>query len=113
MLAGYALPVVFNSETPPVFERLSAYFDDRRLANSVVFNRIGDEILEDTLQQSWIRIENGELATQNACTGLSDRKVFEMLGAEAKTKPCKAMASLIEEGKETIEKGSDKELYRC
>ena len=37
------------------------------------------------------------------------RKVFEMLGAEAKSKPCKAMAGLIEEGKETIEKGSEKE----
>jgi Mn-containing catalase len=37
------------------------------------------------------------------------RKVFEMLGEEAEPKPCKAMMGLIEEGKETIEKGEDKE----
>ena len=37
------------------------------------------------------------------------RKVFEMLGEEAKPKPCKAMMGLIEEGKETIEEGAEKE----
>jgi Mn-containing catalase len=36
------------------------------------------------------------------------RKVFELLGEEAEPKPCKAMMGLIEEGKETIEKGADK-----
>jgi Mn-containing catalase len=37
------------------------------------------------------------------------RKVFEMLGEAAESKPCKAMMGLIEEGKETIEQGGDKE----
>jgi len=37
------------------------------------------------------------------------RKVFEMLGEKAEPKPCKAMMGLIEEGKETIEKGVGKE----
>ena len=37
------------------------------------------------------------------------RKVFEMLGEAAEPKPCKAMMGLIEEGKETIEEGGDKE----
>jgi manganese catalase len=37
------------------------------------------------------------------------RKVFEMLGEQAEPKPCKAMMGLIEEGKETIEEGADKE----
>jgi Mn-containing catalase len=37
------------------------------------------------------------------------RKVFEMLGEAAEPKPCKAMMGLIEEGKETIEQGGDKE----
>jgi Mn-containing catalase len=37
------------------------------------------------------------------------RKVFEMLGEEAKPKPCKAMMGLIEEGNETIESGGEKE----
>jgi len=35
-------------------------------------------------------------------------KVFEMLGAEADPKPCKAMMGLIEEGKETMEEGAEK-----
>src|SRR5258705_5835290 len=37
------------------------------------------------------------------------RKVFEMLGEEAEPKPCKAMMGLIEEGKETMEDGAEKE----
>jgi Mn-containing catalase len=37
------------------------------------------------------------------------RKVFEMLGEAAEPKPCKAMMGLIEEGKETIDEGGDKE----
>ena len=37
------------------------------------------------------------------------RKVFEMLGEQATPKPCKAMMGLIEEGKETMEEGSEKE----
>jgi Mn-containing catalase len=37
------------------------------------------------------------------------RKVFEMLGEAAEPRPCKAMMGLIEEGKETIEEGGDKE----
>jgi Mn-containing catalase len=37
------------------------------------------------------------------------RKVFELLGEKAEPKPCKAMMGLIEEGKETIEEGADKE----
>jgi Mn-containing catalase len=37
------------------------------------------------------------------------RSVFGLLGEKAETKPCKAMMGLIEEGKETIEEGADKE----
>jgi len=37
------------------------------------------------------------------------RQVFEMLGEAAEPKPCKAMMGLIEEGKETIGEGGDKE----
>lgn len=37
------------------------------------------------------------------------RKAFELLGAKPQTKPCKAMAGLIEEGEETIEEASAKE----
>jgi Mn-containing catalase len=37
------------------------------------------------------------------------RSVFELLGEKATTKPCKAMMGLIEEGKETIEEGADKQ----
>jgi Mn-containing catalase len=36
-------------------------------------------------------------------------QVFEMLGEEVQPTPCKAMMGLVEEGKETIEKGSEKE----
>jgi Mn-containing catalase len=36
-------------------------------------------------------------------------KVFELLGEDAKPKPCKAMMGLIEEGQETIEESSSKE----
>ena len=36
-------------------------------------------------------------------------KAFELLGEKAEAKPCKAMTGLIEEGKETIEEGKDKE----
>jgi Mn-containing catalase len=37
------------------------------------------------------------------------RKAFELLGEKAEPKPCKAMFGLIEEGKETIEEGTEKE----
>jgi Mn-containing catalase len=37
------------------------------------------------------------------------RSVFELLGEKAEPKPCKAMMGLIEEGKETMEQGSEKE----
>lgn len=37
------------------------------------------------------------------------RQVFELLGEEASPKPCKAMMGLIEEGKETIDEGEEKE----
>lgn len=37
------------------------------------------------------------------------RKVFELLGEEAEPKPCKAMMGLIEEGKETMDEGTEKE----
>lgn len=36
-------------------------------------------------------------------------QVFELLGVKAEAKPCKAMAGLIEEGKETIDEGEEKE----
>jgi Mn-containing catalase len=36
-------------------------------------------------------------------------KIFEMLGEESGSKPCRAMEGLIEEGEETIEEGSGKE----
>jgi Mn-containing catalase len=36
-------------------------------------------------------------------------KVFELLGADASPKPCRAMMGLVEEGQETIEEGSAKE----
>lgn len=36
-------------------------------------------------------------------------KVFELLGEEAKPKPCRAMMGLVEEGQETIEESSEKE----
>ena len=37
------------------------------------------------------------------------KMVFQMLGEEAEPKRCKAMAALIEEGKDTIEDGAEKE----
>jgi Mn-containing catalase len=36
-------------------------------------------------------------------------EVFEILGAKAQSKPCKAMAGLVEEGKDTIQEGKEKE----
>jgi Mn-containing catalase len=36
-------------------------------------------------------------------------QAFEILGEDAKPKPCRAMLGLIEEGQETIEEGSSKE----
>lgn len=36
-------------------------------------------------------------------------KAFELLGEDAKPKPCRAMLGLIEEGEETIAEGSSKE----
>jgi len=37
------------------------------------------------------------------------RQAFEMLGAKAEPKPCKAMMGLVEEGQETIEEGAERE----
>src|SRR5579872_6842014 len=37
------------------------------------------------------------------------QQVFSVLGEKAEPKPCKAMKGLIEEGKETIEEGAEKE----
>jgi Mn-containing catalase len=37
------------------------------------------------------------------------RVVFELLGEKAEPKPCKAMMGLVEEGKETIGEGAEKE----
>jgi Mn-containing catalase len=37
------------------------------------------------------------------------KQVFEMLGEEPQSKPCKAMMGLIEEGEETIKEGGEKE----
>jgi Mn-containing catalase len=37
------------------------------------------------------------------------KKAFELLGEKAEPKPCKAMMGLIEEGKETIDEGSEKD----
>ena len=37
------------------------------------------------------------------------KKAFELLGAEAKPKQCKAMMGLVEEGQETIDEGKDKD----
>jgi Mn-containing catalase len=37
------------------------------------------------------------------------KKVFEVLGEKAEPKPCKAMMGLVEEGRETIEEGDEKE----
>lgn len=37
------------------------------------------------------------------------QQAFELLGAKAEPKPCRAMKGLVEEGQETIEEGQDKE----
>ncbi len=37
------------------------------------------------------------------------KKAFELLGEQAKPKPCKAMMGLVEEGQEQIEQGKEKE----
>lgn len=37
------------------------------------------------------------------------QQAFELLGEKAQPKPCKAMQGLVEEGKETIEEGSEKQ----
>ena len=37
------------------------------------------------------------------------KQAFELLGAKAKAKPCKAMQGLVEEGSEQIEEGKEKE----
>jgi len=51
--------------------------------------------------------EKHQLETENHLERL--RNVFEMLGEPAEPKPCKAMMGLIEEGKETIEEGGEKD----
>jgi Mn-containing catalase len=37
------------------------------------------------------------------------KQAFEILGVQAQPKPCKAMQGLVEEGKETIQEGKEKE----
>lgn len=37
------------------------------------------------------------------------KQAFELLGAKAKAKPCRAMQGLVEEGQETIQEGKEKE----
>jgi Mn-containing catalase len=37
------------------------------------------------------------------------KKALQLLGADAKPKPCKAMMGLVEEGQETIDEGKDKD----
>lgn len=37
------------------------------------------------------------------------KQIFDLLGEQAQPKPCKAMMGLVEEGKETIEEGQEKE----
>lgn len=37
------------------------------------------------------------------------KQAFELLGAKAKAKPCKAMLGLVEEGQETITEGKEKD----
>ena len=37
------------------------------------------------------------------------KQAFQLLGESAQPKPCKAMMGLVEEGKETIEEGAEKE----
>ena len=37
------------------------------------------------------------------------KQAFELLGAKAKAKPCKAMMGLVEEGQEQIDEGKEKE----
>jgi len=37
------------------------------------------------------------------------KKAFDLLGEKAQPKPCKAMLGIIEEGKETMEEGRDKD----
>jgi Mn-containing catalase len=37
------------------------------------------------------------------------KEAFELLGEKAQAKPCKAMMGLVDEGKETIEEGEDKD----
>ena len=39
------------------------------------------------------------------------KQAFELLGAKAKAKPCKAMQGLVEEGQETITEGKEKEEF--
>src|SRR6202046_2720526 len=45
--------------------------------------------------------------TQNHVARL--QQAFSILGEKAQPKPCKAMMGLVEEGKETIEEGQEKE----
>jgi Mn-containing catalase len=52
-------------------------------------------------------IQNHLTETQGQVERL--KQVFELLGAKPKAKPCKAMQGLVEEGKETITEGKEKE----
>jgi Mn-containing catalase len=47
------------------------------------------------------------IQTENHVTRL--QRAFSIMGEKAQPKPCKAMMGLVEEGKETIEEGQEKE----
>lgn len=47
------------------------------------------------------------IETENQIARLN--QAFELLGEEAQSKTCRAMAGLVEEGEETIEEGAEKE----
>jgi Mn-containing catalase len=64
-----------------------------------------------------VEAANDPKLKENFATHLSQTKVhverleliFQMLGEEPQTKPCKAMMGLIEEGEEVIEEGKEKD----
>jgi Mn-containing catalase len=56
--------------------------------------------LKEAFEKHLVQTENHVARLQQA---------FSILGEKARPKPCKAMMGLVEEGKETIEEGQDKE----
>ena len=59
-----------------------------------------DPKLKEAFEKHLVQTENHVARLQQA---------FSILGEKAQPKPCKAMLGLVEEGKETIEEGEDKE----